>query len=521
MLKSFLRAALVVSVVVLARQAQGAVKVEERDIESLAADLAAGRTTSEELVRAYLRRIEAIDRHGPTLRAVLAVNPDALREARARDRERRAGRAFGPLHGIPIIIKDNIELAGPLPTTAGSLALARNVTGRDAALVTNLRAAGAIVLAKTNLSEWANFRANQSTSGWSAVGGLTRNPYALDRSACGSSSGTGSAVAASLAAVGVGTETDGSITCPAAMTGLVGLKPTAGLLPQQGIVPISHSQDTAGPMARSVRDAALLLNAMTSVPEACTRPDVKCRRVDYTGRLAKDALAGKRIGVMRYEDGTMPTLDPVYAEALHRLIDAGAVLVDVDNPWDKAIGEAEDVVLHAEFKADLDAYLAKAPAGVASRSLADLIAFNKRTPAELRWFGQDRFEKAQATAGLAEPGYREALEKGRRLAGPEGLGKVIAAERLDALVAPTTGPAWMIDLVNGDHYGGSFTTLPAVSGYPHLTVPMGQVEGLPVAISFIGMPGSDAALLGYGYAFEQRAKARKPPRYLRTVTPSS
>jgi amidase len=504
MLKRWLGALLVVSVAAatsVARQAHAA--VEEHSIDALQADLTAGRTTSEALVRAYLERIRRLDRAGPTLRALLALNPDALADARALDRERKARGPRGPLHGIPIVIKDNIESREPLATTAGSLALAANVTRRDAPLVANLRAAGAIVLGKTNLSEWANFRSEHSTSGWSAVGGLTRNPYVLDRSACGSSSGTGAAVAASLAAAGIGSETDGSITCPSALAGLVGLKPTLGLVSQQGIVPISHSQDTAGPMARSVKDVALLMDALTGRHDASA--------------LRSDALQGKRLGVLRYDDGQLPTVDAAYARALEQLKAAGATLVEVKSPWDERIGKAEDLVLHTEFKADLDAYLAAAPAGVKTRSLADAIAFNRDTPAELRWFGQEIFVKAQGMKGLDDPEYLAALELGRRLAGAEGLGRVMTENRLDALVAPTTGPAWTIDTLNGDHYGGSFTTMPAVAGYPHLTVPMGVVRELPVGLSFIGEQNSDARLLGYGYAFESIAKARRAPKFLATI----
>lgn len=510
MFKRLLGALFVVSVAAatsVAREAHAA--VEERSIDALQADLAAGRTTSEALVRAYLDRIRRLDRKGPRLRAMLALNPDALADARALDRERKARGPRGPLHGIPIVIKDNIESAEPLPTTAGSLALVANVTRRDAPLVAQLRAAGAIILGKTNLSEWANFRSGHSTSGWSAVGGLVRNPYVLDRSACGSSSGTGAAVAASLAAAGIGSETDGSITCPSAIDSLVGLKPTVGLVSQQGIVPISHSQDTAGPMARSVRDTALLMNAIVD--------PARRGSTDYTSMLSPDALRGKRLGVLRYDDGQMPTVDAAYARALEQLVAAGATLVEVKSPWDERIGTSEDLVLHTEFKAELNGYLAAAPAGVKVRTLADVIAFNDDTPAELRWFGQETFVKAQGMKGLDDPGYLAALELGRRLAGAEGLGRVMTEQRLDALVAPTTGPAWTIDTLNGDHYGGSFTTMPAVSGYPHLTVPMGFVRELPVGLSFIGEPDSDQRLLGYGFAFEAIAKARRAPKFIRTI----
>jgi amidase len=480
--------------------------VAERSVDALAADLAAGRTTSVALVEAYLARIKSIDRSGPRVNAILALNPDAIAQARALDRERREGHVRGPLHGIPIVVKDNVETMDPVATTAGSLALKDNVTGRDATIVAQLRAAGAIVLAKTNLSEWANFRSEHSISGWSAAGGLTRNPYVLDRSACGSSSGTGAGVSASLAAAGIGSETDGSITCPSSMNGLVGMKPTAGLVAQKGIVPISHTQDTAGPMARTVRDAALLLNAIANPGST-----------DFTANLKRDALHGVRIGVVRSDAGALPVLSPAFEHALTVLREAGATLVDVEIPVDPKLGDAETAVLDTEFKADVNAYLADAAPAVKTRSLEALIAFDTATPAELRWFGQETFVKAQAMKGLDDPAYRDALATEKRAADTEGLGKVFAEQHLDALVTPTTGPAWRIDTVNGDSGGASYTTLPAVSGYPHLTVPMGLVRELPVGLSFIGVPGSDGKLLGYGFAFETATTARRAPKFLKTV----
>ena len=520
-----------------------AVGVEERSIDALQADLSAGRTTSEALVNAYLERVRRIDRSGPMLKAVIAINPRATDDARALDRERRAGRVRGPLHGIPIVVKDNIETKDPLPTTAGSLALVANVAGRDAPVVAALRDAGAIILGKTNLSEWANFRSDHSISGWSAVGGLTRNPYVLDRSACGSSSGTGAAVAASLAAAGLGTETDGSITCPSAMTGLVGLKPTQGIVPQQFIVPISRTQDTAGPMGRSVRDVALLMDVITRVPAFTTNsptnegmttnsmPPVGVSDVprpapgrvhmtpgDYTSGLKPDALRGARLGVVRYEDGAMPTVDAAFEQALRVLRDAGATLVEIQVPIDPKLGDAEERVLRTEFKVGIDAYLAGTPPAVKTRSLQALIDFNAKTPEEMRLFGQDTFVKAQATKGLEDPEYLAALELQARLAGTEGLLRAILKNgKLSALVTPTTGPAWTIDTVNGDHFGRSFTSMPAIAGYPHLTVPMGLVRGLPVGLSFVSLPNSDAMLLGLGFAYEAASKARVPPKYLPTI----
>jgi amidase len=490
----------------------------ERSIDELAADFAAGRTTSERATRGYLARIDAIDRAGPALRSVIAVNPDAVEQARALDAERRAGRVRGPLHGVPLLIKDNIDTRDPMPTTAGSLALKDNVTGRDAPLVARLRAAGAVILGKTNLSEWANFRDPDSTSGWSAVGGLVRNPHALDRNACGSSSGSGAAVAANLAAAAIGTETDGSIACPATITGIVGFKPTLGLVSRTHVVPISASQDTAGPMARSVRDAARLLTVMAgSDPADPATADADRRRQDYAAALSPDALRGRRIGVLRYRTGANPAVDALFEAALAQLRRGGAELVDIaESGVPRTLGELELRVLLTEFKAGVNAYLASTPAAVRSRTLADLIAFNERhAAAELAHFGQRSFIEAEATAGLGDPAYREAREAAKRLAGPEGIDRLLRQHKVSLLVAPTMGPAWMTDLVNGDQYGGgSSNQLPAVAGYPHLTVPMGQVRGLPVGLSFIGTAWADAEVLAVGHAYEQATRHRRPPAFV-------
>jgi len=476
-----------------------------KPIVELQSDLAAGRTTSEQLVRAYLARIAALDRAGPALRSIIALNPAALQLARELDAERRQRGARGPLHGIPILLKDNIESIDALPTTAGSLALAQNFADRDAPIVAHLRAAGAIILGKANLSEWANFRSERSISGWSALGGLTKNPHVLDRSACGSSAGSAAAVAALFAVASVGTETDGSITCPASMNGIVGLKPTLGLLAKQGIVPLAHSQDTAGPMARSVTDAALMLGAMTGSAH------------DYAKALSTTSLAGKRVGVWRFRSGRYPQVEALYEQALAVLRAAGATLIEVSVPDTTAVSNAEEIVLFAEFKADLNAYLADTPRAVLARSLEQLIEFNKQTPRELVLFGQELFVRANATASLDDVAYKTALTDSKRLAGAEGIGRLLKSERLDLIVAPTTGPAWRIDLVSGDGYPGSFSTLPAVSGYPHLTVPMGAVRDLPVGISFIGPPLSEPLLLGAGYAYEQRARIQVRPLFKPTI----
>jgi amidase len=453
-------------------------------ITQLQRAMASGRVSAEALVRGSLRRIDALDRHGPALNAVLRLNPRALEEARALDRERRAGHIRGPLHGVAVLVKDNIETADPIPTTAGSLALAKNYARRDAPVVAALRSAGAIILGKTNLSEWANYRSTHATSGWSAVGGLTRNPYVLDRTACGSSSGSAVAVAAGFVPAALGTETDGSVTCPAAMNGIVGLKPTLGLLSQQGIVPISHSQDSAGPMARSVADVALLLSAMTGH--------------DYARGLGSDALRGKRLGVLRFDPGKYPATDLVYAHALATLRTAGAVLIDVKPPDMDAIGNAEQQVLQHEFKTDMDAYLARTPKAVATRTLSALIAFDYASPDELRFFGQELFVQAEISGATGDAAYRAALERAKRLAGKDGIDRLLHEQQLDALIAPTSTPAWRVDIIYGDANTDAFTTLPAVAGYPHLTVPMGQVDGLPVGLSFIASAHQEALLLAMG-----------------------
>lgn len=514
-------AAIVLAVLVLACHPTSAAPypVEEKSIAELQADLASGATTSQALVAAYIARIEAIDRKGPTLRSVLALNPRADDDARALDAERKAGKLRGPLHGIPILLKDNIDSADPMPTTAGSLALTKNVTGRDAPFVARLRAAGAIILGKTNLSEWANIRASQSVSGWSAVGGLTRNPYARDRNACGSSSGSGTAAAASLAAATIGTETDGSITCPASINGLVGIKPTVGLVSRTHVVPISHTQDTAGPMTRNVADTAALLTVMAGAdPADSATKDADKRKSDYTAALDADALKGKRIGVLTFLKGYHGLTDRAFAKALDDIKTAGAELVEIEKfPALEKIGEAELVVLLTELKAGLNAYLATTPPSVETRTLKDVIAFNAATAAELALFDQDLFEQAEKTKGLADPAYRKAAAAAKRLAGPEGIDRLLKQHKLDALVAPTGGPAWTIDVVTGDHFLGAASTLPAVAGYPHITVPMGEARGLPVGISFIGAAWSEAKLIALAYAFEQKTKARKAPRYLRSV----
>lgn len=466
--------------------------------------------------RAAIARIAAID---PRVNAVLAVDPTAIDQARALDRMRRAR---GPLFGLPVLVKDNIETRGPLPTTAGSLALKDNVTGRDAPLVAGLRAAGAVILGKTNLSEWANIRGEHSISGWSGLGGQVRNPHALDRTPCGSSSGSGAAVAAGMVDAAVGTETDGSVTCPAAVNGIVGFKPTVGLISRTHVVPISHSQDTPGPMTRDVRTAALLMNAMAGSDAADpATAQADARRVDYAAGLRPDALKGMRIGVVRFATGWLPAVDTVLETALGVLRAQGAMLVDITaarKDRDK-LGEAEFAVLLSELKADLNAYLATTPPAVKVRTLADAIAFNTRTPRELGLFGQETFVQAEATTGLDDPKYRAARALSLRLAGPDGIDAMLAAADVVALVQPTASPAWKIDAVLGDQSPdrGGIGSMAAVAGYPHLTVPMGAVQGLPVGISFIGAKWDDARMLALGFAYEAAAGVRITPTFAGSV----
>jgi amidase len=497
-------------------------ELEEIGIADLQAGMAAGRWTSADLVRAYLERIASLDRTGPTLRHVLETNPDAVRLAETLDQERKAGKLRGPLHGIPLVLKDNIDTADRMTTTAGSLALEGSRATRDAFLVERLRAAGAIPLAKTNLSEWANFRSSRSSSGWSSRGGQGKNPYALDRTPCGSSSGTGGAVAASYAAAGIGTETDGSITCPSSAAALVGIKPTLGLVSRRGIIPIAHSQDTAGPMARSVADAAAILAAIAGAdPQDPATARVAGRSAaDYRASLDPDGLRGARLGVLRkhftgYHDGT----DRLFADALDAMRQLGAVVVDpADLPHAGEYDSAEYQVLLYEFKADLNAYLAGLGPGAPVQSLEQVIAFNQRERERVMpYFGQEIMLEAQEKGPLTTKGYRKALAKCRRLSRREGIDAVMDRLKLDALVAPTGNPPWPIDLVNGDHFTGSVTTPAAVAGYPHLTVPGGFVQGLPVGISFIGRAWSEPVLIKLAYAYERGTRHRAPPRFLPTA----
>ena len=461
-----------------------AFELDELTIDDLQNGMKSGRWTSRAITDAYLQRIDAIDKSGPSINAVIERNPDAQSIADALDRERKERGPRGPLHGIPVLIKDNIDTADRMHTTAGSLALAESIALQDAFVAARLREAGAVILGKTNLSEWANFRSTHSTSGWSGRGGQTKNPYVLDRNPCGSSSGTGAGIAANLAAVGIGTETDGSVVCPSSASALVGLKPTLGLISRAGIIPIAHSQDTAGPMARTVRDAAILLGALTGVDERDALT-VKSRghvEADYTKFLDENGLKGARIGVARQYFGFNDRVDKLMNEAIDTIKRLGATIVD---PTDmKSSGKYDDTeteVLLYEFKTDLNQYLAGLAPNVKPRTLADLIRFNEEHAAEeMPYFGQEQFLRAQKKGPLSEEAYKKALAKNRRLSRAEGIDAVLAKHKVDAIIAPTGGPVWPTDLINGDHFTGGYSSASAVAGYPHITVPAGFIQGLPV-----------------------------------------
>ncbi|HVR39537.1 MAG TPA: amidase [Thermoanaerobaculia bacterium] len=504
--------------------AQTSSDLDEITIAELQDGMRTGRFTARSLTEHYLARIDAMDKRGANVNSIIELNPDALGIADALDAERKSGHTRGPMHGIPIVTKDNIDTADRMRTSAGSLALADSVAAHDAFVAKRLREAGAVILGKTNLSEWANFRSTHSTSGWSGRGGLTRNPYALDRNACGSSSGTGAAVAANFAAVGVGTETDGSVVCPSSSNGLVGLKPTLGLVSRTGIIPISHSQDTAGPMARTVTDAAILLAAMTGIDslDAITAKSAKHVHPDYTKFLDANGLRGARIGVARKYFGFSDATDRVMKDAIEVIKQLGATVIDpADMETTGKYDDTELEVLLYEFKADLNAYLANTGSSVKTRTLADLIKFNEEhRDAEMPYFGQELFERAEKKGPLTSDEYKKALAKNHKLSRADGIDAVIAKHKLDALIAPTGGPVWCTDLINGDHYTGGYSTASAVSGYPHITVPAGAVFGLPVGLSFFAGAWSEPALFKFAFAFEQATKARKPPAFRATVEKS-
>jgi amidase len=493
-------------------------EMEEATIAQLQQAMQSGAMTARSIAEKYLARIQEIDKSGPAINSVIELNPDALAIADALDAERKAKGARGPLHGIPLLIKDNIDTADRMMTTAGSLALAGSIAQRDAFVAQKLRAAGAVILGKTNLSEWANFRSTKSTSGWSARGGQTRNPYALDRNPCGSSSGSGAAVAANLCLAAIGTETDGSVVCPSSANSIVGIKPTLGLISRAGIIPIAHSQDTAGPMARTVTDAAILLGALTGVDprDQMTRDSRGKANNDYTRFLDAKGLEGARIGVARKFFGFSEKVDKLMSAAIDAMKSHGAVIIDpADIATTGKFDDSEFEVLLYEFKADLNAYLASLGPKAAVRSLKDIIEFNEQNrEKEMPYFGQEIMIRAEAKGPLTSLDYKKALAKNHRLSRTEGIDAVMLKYRLHAMIAPTGGPPWPTDLINGDHFTGGFSTPAAVAGYPHITVPAGYVHGLPVGISFFGRAYSEAALIRMAYAFEQITTLRRPPQFL-------
>ena len=493
--------------------------LEETTLADLQSGMASGKMTARSITHEYINRIHALDRIGPTLRHVIEINPDALAIAASLDRERKAGKVRGPLHGIPVLIKDNIDTADRMTTTAGSYALAGSIPLQDSTVAAKLRAAGAIILGKTNLSEWANFRSSHASSGWSGRGGQAKNPYVLDRNPCGSSSGSGGAVSANLCALAIGTETDGSIVCPASANGVVGIKPTLGLVSRAGIIPIAHSQDTAGPMARTVRDAAILLNALTGADsrDPATSSGGARSPIDYTASLDANGLRGARIGVARSKFfGYSDVTDKLTNDAIAVMAAHGAVIVDPANI--ETAGKFDDTefeVLLYEFKADLNAYLASLGPKAPVKSLEDIIKYNDaHKDQEMPYFGQETLIQAQAKGPLTEKKYIDALANDLKLSRTDGIDATMDKYKLDAIVAPTGGPAWTTDLINGDHFSGASSTPAAVAGYPNINVPAGFSHELPVGISFFGRAYSEATLIRIAYAYEQATHHRRPPRFI-------
>ncbi|MDX6497019.1 MAG: amidase [Blastocatellia bacterium] len=508
--------------------------LDEATIADLQSGMTAGKYTAHSLARKYLDRIDGVDKHGPAINSVIELNPDALSIANDLDKERKAKGPRGPLHGIPVLIKDNIDTHDRMTTTAGSLALGGSIPLQDSSVARKLRDAGAVILGKTNLSEWANFRSSHSSSGWSGRGGQTKNPYVLDRNPCGSSSGTGAGVSANLAAIGVGTETDGSVVCPSSANSLVGVKPTVGLISRAGIIPISHNQDTAGPMCRTVTDAAILLWALSGIDPRDEATKLSAGKAQPSGWsfkgqwfgenwsskfLDSEGLKGARIGVHRKGFGFNDAVDKLMTDCIDIMKKRGAIIVDpADIPTQGKFDDSELEVLLYEFKADLNSYLAALGPRAPVKSLKEIIDFNEQyRDREMPYFGQDLFIKAQAKGPLTDKAYRDALAKAQRMSRKEGIDFIMDKNKLDALIAPTGGPAWTTDWVNGDHFTGGYSTASAVAGYPHITVPAGYVFGLPVGISFFGRAWSEPTLIKFAYAFEQATKARRAPQFLTTA----
>lgn len=497
-------------------------ELEEATLSDLQAGMAAGRMTARSITQLYLDRIAALNLSGPALRHVLETNPDALSLADSLDQERKAGKVRGPLHGIPILLKDNIDTADRMTTTAGSLAMAGSIPLQDAFIAAKLRAAGAILLGKTNLSEWANFRSTHSSSGWSGRGGQAKNPYVLDRNPCGSSSGSGGAVSANLCAAAIGTETDGSIVCPSSANGIVGIKPTLGLVSRAGIIPIAHSQDTSGPMARTVRDAAIMLNVLAGIDprDPATSAGHSRGQVDYTRYLDPNGLRGARIGVARTKFfGYSDVTDKVINDAIEGMKAQGAVIVDPANIATAGkFDDSEFDVLLYEFKADLNKYLASLGPKAPIRTLQDIIAFNEQHKnTSMPWFGQEIMIQAQAKGPLTEKKYRDGLAKDLKMSRTAGIDATMNKYKLDAIVAPTGSPAWVTDLLNGDHFSGASSTPAAVAGYPNINVPAGFSHNLPIGISFFGRAYSEPTLIKFAYAYEQATKHRRAPTFIPTL----